>query len=134
MLGAALLATAIVTVPIEDARFEPVDPARPDGAQIALLNGDPDTGPSDMLLLMRRGEGPLHVHSADYRMIMLRGTLRRWGAAGREDATELGPGGYSFQPGGVAHGSECLSDECLMFVTWAGPRDGRLATEAEAAG
>ncbi|MDQ8756989.1 DUF4437 domain-containing protein [Sphingosinicella sp. LHD-64] len=132
MLG-SLLATAIVTVPIEDARFAPVDPARPDGARMAVLRGDPATGPSDMLLLMPRGEGALHVHSADYRLVMLRGTLRRWGVGGREGAADLGPGSYSFQPGGVAHGSECLTDECLMFVSWSGRRDGRLATEADSA-
>ncbi len=131
---AALIAMAMSVTPFADARFEPVSPARPDGARIAVLRGDPATGPSDMLLLMPRGASPLHVHSADYRLVVLRGTMRHWGAGGRETVPELEPGSYWFQPGGEAHGDECLSDECLMFITWSGPRDARLATEAEAAG
>lgn len=40
----------------------------------------------------------------------------------------LGPGSYWFQPGEAAHGDSCLGDTCTMFITWAGKRDGRLAS------
>jgi hypothetical protein len=35
----------------------------------------------------------------------------------------LRPGSYWFQPGNQAHGDECLSDECLIFVSWQGKMD-----------
>jgi hypothetical protein len=40
----------MILTPIEDARFVPVDPQRPQGAQMAVLWGDPNTGPSATLL------------------------------------------------------------------------------------
>jgi hypothetical protein len=127
----ALLATgsAMIVTPFANARFAPVDPARPDGAQIAVLRGDPATGPSDMLMRMRRGEGRLHVHSADYRLVVVSGTMRHWTTGGSATAPDLGPGSYWFQPGDAAHADSCLSDECVMFIQWSGPRDGRLAPE-----
>jgi hypothetical protein len=51
-------------------------------------------------------------------------------AAGGGGVPVLGPGSYWFQPGGVAHGDECVADSCLMQIVWSGPRDGRLADSA----
>ena len=114
----------------DEVRFVPVDPSRPDAAQIAVLWGDPNTGPSTMLLKMRKGPGRLHYHTSDYHLSLLQGTMKHWAKGANEaDAKPLGPGSYWFQPGGAAHGDSCLSDECLMFVTWAGKRDGMLAEQ-----
>jgi hypothetical protein len=119
-----------VVKPFEDARFTPDDPARPDGTRVAVLEGDPASGPSDMLMLMKRGEGVRHIHSSDYRLVVLRGAMKHWSVAEpRAKARVLGPGGYWLQPGGQAHGDDCLSDECLMFISWSGPRDGWLAKD-----
>lgn len=121
----------MVVVPIEDARFTPSDPARPEGARIAVLRGDPATGPSDVLLELKKGGGAPHLHSADYHLVLLKGTAKHWADGSTEAATKpLGPGSYWFQPGNQAHSDTCLTDTCLMFITWDGKRDGRLVTPA----
>lgn len=113
---------------LADAQFIPVDPARPSAAQIAVLHGDPTVGPADMMIRMARGDGQRHIHSSDYRLVVVRGIMKHWqNADDRASAPEIGPGGYWFQPGGEAHGDDCLSEECLMFVSWSGPRDTVLA-------
>jgi hypothetical protein len=85
-----------------------------------------------MYLKMRRGPSLLHVHTADYDLVLIEGRMKHWAAGDKEaDAPELGPGSYWRQPGGQAHADSCLADVCVMFVKWAGPRDGRLADEAK---
>lgn len=134
-LASAVLAGALaaeapreVVVPFEEARFVPLDPARPEGPAMAVLRGDPDHGPSDMLLKLKKGGGRLHVHTSDYHLVLLQGTMKHWFAGESEEgAKPLGPGSYWFQPGNQAHADSCLTDECLMFIKWDGKRDGRLA-------
>jgi hypothetical protein len=118
----------MVVVPFEDASFGPVSPALPLGPQLAVLWGDPASGPSAMLLKLGRGPVPLHTHTADYHLVVLAGAMKHWGAGESEaEAPELGPGSYWFQPGGQAHGDACLADECLAQIVWEGPRDAQLA-------
>ena|SRR5688572_1155601 len=126
-LGA--MGMAVVTA-LEDAKFVPVDPQRPQGAQIAVLQGDPNTGPSAMLLRMSKGVSAMHVHSADYHCVVLEGTMQHWEQRESQDKAKLlRPGSFWFQPGNAAHQDACLTDHCLMYVQWAGKRDGRLAEE-----
>jgi quercetin dioxygenase-like cupin family protein len=113
----------MVVTAFEDAKFVPVDPARPD-TQMAVLWGDPAKGPSAMLLKFKMGRGRLHFHTADYHLVLLQGTMKHWAEGEQEvDAKLLGPGSYWFQPGTQVHADSCLSDECLMFVKWEGKRD-----------
>lgn len=113
-----------ITLPAEAARFAPVDPRRPDGAGIAVLRGDPATGPSDMLMRMPRGGGRMHTHTADYTLTVLSGRMRHWQQGEAEAAAPvLGPGSYWFQPGGKPHADSCLDDSCLMVISWSGKRD-----------
>lgn len=127
--GAGLQAAEpMVVVPIEEARFEPVDPGQPEGPQIAVLWGDPAEGPSAILLKIGKGEGPLHYHSSDYHLALLQGEMKHWAeGAHAEEAAVLRPGSYWFQPGGQAHAGSCLTEECVMFVNWSDRRDGVLA-------
>jgi quercetin dioxygenase-like cupin family protein len=119
---------AMVVVPIESARFAPVVARLPDGPRMAVLWGDPNTGPSAVLLEMKKGAGPMHIHTADYHLVVIEGTMKHWGAGEKEsDAKPLGPGSYWFQPGGLAHADACLSDKCVMQVVWSARRDGKLA-------
>ena len=120
-------------VTAEAARFVPADPARPEGAAIAVLRGNPDTGPSDMLFRIRPGPGTLHVHSADYRLVVIEGVMKHLAAGETEaDVPSLGPGSYWFQPGGVAHADTCLTETCLIFISWSGARDARVYEPAPA--
>lgn len=119
----------MIVVPAGAAKLVPADPARPHGAKIAVLSGDPAAGPSTMLMEMPRASGVLHVHSSDYHLVVLEGTMKHRGERETEAAAKpLGPGSYWFQPGGQPHADSCLSERCLMFITWAGKRDGRVVT------
>ena len=77
---------AAVVVSYADARFKPLNPSIPNSAEIAALRGDPDQGPSTMLMKMRRGAGRLHEHTADYELIVIEGTMKHW-RAGENQAT-----------------------------------------------
>jgi quercetin dioxygenase-like cupin family protein len=134
--GVAALAASVhaddkkkmVVTPFQDAKFAPVDPTQPDGSQMAVLWGDPAKGPSAMLLKFKKGSNPFHIHTSDYHLVVVQGTMKHW-EEGEQEATAkpLGPGSYWLQPGNQAHAGSCLTDECIMFVKWEGKRDSRLA-------
>jgi hypothetical protein len=119
----------MVVTPFEQLKFVPADPTKPNGTQIAVAEGDPANGPSSMYLKYTKGVNATHVHSSDYRLVVLQGTMKHWGK-GQAEATAqpLGPGGSWFQPGGKSHTDECLTDVCVVFVSWSGKRDRRPAT------
>ncbi|WP_171091385.1 DUF4437 domain-containing protein [Usitatibacter rugosus] len=126
------LGESMIVVPIEAAQFVPVDPASPNGTQVAVLSGDPTSGPSAMLMRLRKGGGTPHIHSSDYQLVVLQGTMKHLGKGqAAADGKPLNPGSYWFQPGGKTHADPCLTDECLLFIVWAGKRDGRLPTEGD---
>jgi quercetin dioxygenase-like cupin family protein len=117
-----------VVVAFEDAPFVPDDPRFPAGPGVAVLHGDPSTGPSAMLISIRRGSIPLHTHSSDYHLLVVRGTVKHWDEGGTEAAARpLGPGSYWFQPADQVHGDACVADECVAYLVWSGKRDGKLA-------
>lgn len=126
--SAAMSANAQSTViAVEDAKLVPLDLRAPDGAAMALLWGDPANGPSAMLLRLPKGPIPVHVHSSTYHLIVLRGTMKHWDPTGTEATSKpLGVGSYWRQPGGMAHGDACLSDDCLVHLVWDGKRDAYL--------
>jgi len=127
-LGEGQSNKAMVVVPVESATFVPVVAHLPDGPRMAVLWGDPNTGPSAVLLEMKKGAVPLHVHTSDYHLVVIEGAMKHWGAGQNEaDAKPLQPGSYWFQPGGLAHADSCLSSRCVMQVVWSARRDGRLA-------
>ena len=117
-----------VTISFQEARFVPDNPRWPDGPRIAILWGDPAIGPSAMFLEIKKGSLPLHVHTADYHLVVLEGEVKHWGENESEaGAKVLGRGSYWFQPGGKVHGDACLTDRCVVHIVWTGPRDGKLA-------
>ncbi len=121
----------MTVVAFEDARFVPVRPDRPEGPRIAVLWGDPGTGPSAMLLKLKKGPIPAHVHSNDYHLAVLQGTMKHWGEGETEaTARPLGPGSYWFQPGNAIHWEACVTDECLLHIVWSGRQDARLASDS----
>lgn len=125
--GLAANKGAMIVTPFSKAQFKPVDPQRPEGTQIAVLRGDPASGPSAMLMRQVRGTSAMHVHSSDYDLVLIKGQMKHWSPDDVErDASVLGPGSYWFQPGNEPHAGSCLSDECLMYVQWNGKRDGRV--------
>ena len=122
----AVSSKEMVVTPFEQLNFVV---ANPNGTLIAVAEGDPTNGPSSMYLKYRKGVNATHVHSSDYRLVVLQGTMKHWGKGQAEvTAQPLGPGGSWFQPGGKSHTDECLSDVCVVFVAWSGKRDRRPAT------
>jgi len=94
----------MVVTPFEQVKFVPIDPIKPNGNQIAVAEGDPASGPSSMYLQFKKGVNPTHVHSSDYRLVVLQGTMKHWSKGQAEvTAKPLGPGGSWFQPGGKSH-------------------------------
>ena len=122
-LLAAASQAAPVTVPVAEARFVPVNPGDPNSTQIAVLRGDPATGPSDMLMRFGRGEGVPHVHSSDYRLVVVEGVMKHAEPGAWASAPSMGPGSYWFQPANQPHVDSCLSERCTMFISWSGKRD-----------
>jgi quercetin dioxygenase-like cupin family protein len=103
-------------VPFEDAKFVTVG-----RFEIAVLRGDPRTGPSAMFIRFKKGVIPMHVHVSDYQLIVMHGTLKRWNEQQTEvDAKPLGPGSYIFEPADQAHANSCVTDECLVYIVWSG--------------
>lgn len=102
-------------------QWRPSNPERPDGMQIAVLRGDPASGPSSMLMRFGEGVSPMHAHAADYDAVVLEGTVQHWkeGEA-QSQAPLLKPGSYWFQPAVERHADACLSETCVLYVQWAG--------------
>lgn len=122
----------MVIVPFEDARFVSLAPGQPDSPEMALLLGNPEHAPSSMMLRMKTGEVPLHLHTYGYHLVVLEGKMKHWSEEeNMAQAKILGPGSYWFQPGGEVHGDACLTDECLMFIKWEGLRDAILPEQVE---
>lgn len=112
----------------------PVEPANPEGPQMAALRGDPSEGPFDAILRVPAGfESPMHTHSNDERVIQLSGRSVHWLAGeSRETASVMEPGDYMMLPAGMAHVSGTTDDEeSLEFVTMDGAFDVALAEEME---
>ncbi|MEO7735333.1 MAG: hypothetical protein ABIY55_30550 [Kofleriaceae bacterium] len=121
---------AYVLVPAGTATFAPLDPKAPQGAQLAVISGDLASGPVSVLLKLPKGAEPLHWHTSDYTAVTLEGTAKHWLQGKAADAKPNPPGTSWFQPGGsaaTAHGDECVSDSCTVFVYLPNGLDFKLA-------
>jgi len=130
VLGALALATTgaadakgakppYVLVPAGSAKFAPLDPRAPHGPQLAVVSGDLKAGPVSVLLKLPRGAEPIHWHTSDYTAVLVEGSAKHWLPGHEADAVANPPGTAWFQPGGsaaTAHGDECVSDSCTVFV------------------
>jgi len=114
-----------VLTPAGTAKFAPVDPKNPAGLQMAVLSGDPKTGPVAFLLKLPKGPAPIHWHSSDYYAWTVEGKTKHWLPGKEADAKENPPGTFWFQPGGATgpHGDECLSDSCTIYIMMPGKFD-----------
>jgi hypothetical protein len=106
-------------------KFAPLDPKNPGGIQISVLSGDIKTGPAAFLLKLPKGPAPIHWHSSDYYAWTVEGKSKHWLPGTEADAKENGPGTFWFQPGGAtgAHGDECLTDSCTVYIFMPGKFD-----------
>jgi quercetin dioxygenase-like cupin family protein len=99
-------------------------------AEIAILSGNPQTGPSSILLRFPpRYPGAMHSHSAGYHAIVIEGASKHWTENNDADSAPLQtPGDYWFQAGGQVHQDSFPSDEITtVFLRFEGPVDFFLA-------
>jgi hypothetical protein len=101
------------------AKFAPVDPKQPKGAQVAVVQGDPAKGPVAFLLKLPKGAAPLHWHTSNYWAVIVEGQTKHWLPGKEKEAKAGGVGTAWYQPGGSeadAHGDECVTDSCTLFI------------------
>jgi len=107
--------------PAAEVVFGPLRPDEPEGAQFAVIAGDPAVGPVRFLLKLPAGHvTPLHLHRSASRGVVLVGTAQR---GGHERAmVDLPPGSSWEQPAHEAHADGCSdAGDCLAWVEMDGP-------------
>lgn len=78
--------------------------------------GDPATGPHGAFHKFKAGfTAPLHTHSANTRIVVLKGTMSLTGEDGKE--TKLPAGAFFTQPNTYKHVTKCLpGPECVVYL------------------
>jgi hypothetical protein len=101
----------------------------------AVLWGDPNVPPMGVLIKVPAGfVSPLHSHSADYRAVVVSGTLIHITDDGTGAETgvdrELTAGSYMLQPGHGLHIDKCKEGaDCVLFEYWEHKQDILLPTK-----
>jgi quercetin dioxygenase-like cupin family protein len=111
-------------------------PINPDGTgpEMAVVHGDPMSGPSAFFLRIPKGGTPgVHTHTAGYQAVVVSGTPKHWLAGGGKKAKKLAVGDHWFQPGGQPHDDKCEGEEpCVLFLITDGAFDMKLEPKAKA--
>ena len=91
--------------------------------QAAVAYGDMAKGPYGVFLKFPGGfTSPAHHHSAEYRAVVIAGTIVN-SEEGEADIT-MQPGSYWYQRGKTSHVTKCVSTEgCTVFLTQPGKFD-----------
>ena len=112
-----------VLVELGEVEFQPL---RGGPAEIAVLWGNPETGPSSVYLKFPP-DFPLgmHTHSANYHAVVVQGTTKHWADGEAEtEAKLLGPGDFFYQGAGEMHEDSYPSEEdVIVFLHFDGPID-----------
>src|SRR5580692_1985172 len=121
-----VFANPYVLTTADNLKWNPLDPKQPKGAQVAIVSGDPKTGPVSFELKLPKGAAPIHYHTSDYYAVVVAGSHKHWQAS--EDGTKakaMAVGSSWFQPGGPTntHGDECVTDSCTLFIMMPGKLD-----------
>jgi quercetin dioxygenase-like cupin family protein len=114
-MASSAAAKSGVVKALSDVRFEGDDTKC---LRSATENGDPDTGPSTLILKAAPDcKVPWHYHTAEEQLIVTGGTVQAE-MDGMAAAT-LNAGGFAMMPSKVKHRFSCQSKtECVMFVTF----------------
>lgn len=96
----------------------------PGNPQISPVKGIPEKEASSIVMKMGRGAFPLHAHTSNYQLVVIKGVMKHWDTSSSQQASpEMGPGSFWYQPAGQVHGDACESDECVWFISLDGARD-----------
>ena len=113
LVGCSLAATAVsaagtdhLIVPADQAKFGPVPPVLPPGAEIAVLSGDPSKK-GHFVVAIRGPQGykvPPHWHSTEEHVTVVTGSFTMgMGDTADGSGTALTPGGYARMPARMHH-------------------------------
>ena len=108
----------------QDLPFAPLAEGSP--VEIALLWGNPETGPAAVMVRFPEGyQEPWHSHTSTYHSVLIKGEFQTKDKEGDMNISEIcGPGSYSVQPGGEVHAEvNAGADELVAFVYFDGPVD-----------
>jgi quercetin dioxygenase-like cupin family protein len=105
-----------IYVAAADLKWMPMDPAHPDGPQLAVAAGDPKKGPAGIFMKFPAGfDSGWHTHKNWYVATVVKGTLTAQGQ-GDAAAKELAVGSFFSEPGGKNHKNTCTAaGECIIF-------------------
>lgn len=134
--GRTLLNEAFTQKPITIPAGEYDWVMQPHGAQMALVWGDPKTGPSAFMVkyppnwskpvnIPPNVPVKMHMHTFGYHNVIISGGGKHWHEGQtEEDVPFLTSGSYFYQPGGMYHSETFNSDEpTYLFAYFEGPRD-----------
>lgn len=107
--------------------WAPCPPVFPKGCEVAVLQGDPAAGPSDIFLRIPTDYTfPSHTHTSAEHIVLVKGVLHVFYASGAPG--ELKEGSYALVPGKLVHGAHCAGGAgCVLFIHFDSPIDAALA-------
>jgi len=101
------------------AKFGLMDPKNSKGPKLAILSGDPKTGPVAFMIEVPPGfSSGLHSHTSDYQAVVIDGDPAHWLPHESADGPAVPAGTYWFQPGGYDHGDRCTSTTACHAVVF----------------
>lgn len=106
-------------------KFNLLDPKQAKGPKLAVVSGNPKTGPVAFILEMPPGfNAGLHSHTSEYHAVVLDGAPVHWLPHETGDGEAFAPGTYWFQPGTYDHGDKCTGNApCHVFIMMPGAFD-----------
>lgn len=109
--------------------WAPCPPLFPKGCEVAVLHGDPATGPSDVFLRAPADYTfPAHSHTSAEHMVIVAGLVHVTYAGGKQ--AELGERIYALVPAKMGHKAHCArGGPCVMFIHFDSPVDAAAATD-----
>ena len=108
----------------DDLPFVPLAEGSP--VEIAMLWGNPETGPAAVMVRFPEGyQEPWHSHTATYHSVLIKGEFQSNSKAAEATESEVyGPGSYALQPGGAVHSEvNAGAGELVALVYFDGPID-----------
>ncbi len=97
-------------------------PGVPEGAELAVLRGEPNKEPSDSVARLPAGYlFPHHYHTSRELLIFLEGDFTYIMDDGT--ARDLSANAYLSLPSGTRHSVRCGSEPCLLYAHYDGPYD-----------
>jgi quercetin dioxygenase-like cupin family protein len=107
---------------VQDLKWTPLDPSRPDPLVVPLW-GDGTKEPNGFLMKMKAGGGPFwHIHHQDYSGVVLAGNVVSYESG--HEAEEMPPGSYWWQPNGNKHTTDCKGpSDCVIYLDFTGAFD-----------